>query len=149
MTSGRRVYRVRARRSGTWWALDTRDVRGFASQARRLDRAEAAARDAIRLLTDMPDDAFEIEIHPDLGDEIAVGIARLGAARTEARDLRARIARLQGDLAAELADRHGLPVRDIGVLLGISHQRVAQILAGRAGIDEAGTDAGAARPSAA
>ncbi len=62
------TYRVTATREGDWWSLVAQDVQGreIASQARRLDQADAVIREAIALVLDVDDDGFEVDISPDL-----------------------------------------------------------------------------------
>jgi hypothetical protein len=62
------TYRVTATRDGDWWSLVAHDVEGreVASQARRLDQADAAIREAIALVLDVDGEEFELQISPDL-----------------------------------------------------------------------------------
>jgi hypothetical protein len=62
------TYRVTAIREADWWSLVAVDVQGreVASQSRRLDQSEAAIREAIALVLDVDDDAFDVHINPDL-----------------------------------------------------------------------------------
>ena len=46
-------YRVEAVRSGAWWAISVPAFDGVFSQAKRLDQVEAAAREAIALMSDI------------------------------------------------------------------------------------------------
>ncbi len=55
-------YTVRAQRTGDWWAIDSPDVPGVFSQAKRLDRVEEMAREAIALLLEVPADSFEVDV---------------------------------------------------------------------------------------
>jgi DNA-binding CsgD family transcriptional regulator len=79
-------------------------------------------------MTGEDSDSFLVDIHPVLEPELSEAVVRATAASGEARiqQLEASIANRE---AAELLARSGLPVRDIGRLLGISHQRVQQLLA--------------------
>lgn len=123
----RRLYIVTATREGDWWELDVDGLDGVFTQARRLDQAEAMARDAIAVMLDVPEDSFDIEIRHVLGEPLAKDVEAAKSARAvvdeankEARQATRRAAgRLRGE---------GLPVRDIGRILGISHQRAAKIL---------------------
>jgi hypothetical protein len=123
----RHRYAVRAYRSGDWWAIEIPEVRGIFSQARRLDGVEFMARDAIAVNFEVAPDSFDVEIRPDLGD------ADLDRLMRVVRDERARAAEAAERAAAgtEVAVRRlserGYPIRDIGALLGISFQRVAQL----------------------
>ena len=124
----RRAFEVLATRDGGWWALHVPDVPGALSQARRLDHAEDAAREAIALVLDMPEDEIEVRISPrlDEGADAAVAEARARRARLEDAQRGAREA-TDADLRA-LRER-GLPVRDIGRLLGVGHQHAARLAA--------------------
>lgn len=123
----RQSYTVEVRRSGRWWAIDVPDVKGAFSQARRLRDVEATARDVIGAILDVSPRSFAVVIRPILDDRLQ---AEVNAAR------RSRIAVQEAQLeAAENAalalrslHRQGLPLRDAGELLGISHQRAAQIM---------------------
>lgn len=125
--SARTAYTVRARRDGSWWLLEVDGVDSAVTQARRLDQVEATARDLIATLLEVPEDSFDIEITPsvpdDMGDEVGAALAARGLAIAAQEAARAAT----GRAARHLRDE-GLPVRDIGRLLGVSYQRAAKIL---------------------
>jgi len=123
------TYRVTATREGVWWSLVAEDVQGreVASQARRLDRADAAIREAIALVLDVDGEDFDVDIVPDL-THIEISDATL-----EALQLRQALAEL-GDQAhrrtpAAVAELRGagLTVRDVAQLLGVTPSRISQI----------------------
>lgn len=125
MTRPRPVYEVTATREGDWWAI-VADLgeREVASQARRLDQVEPMIREAISLVLDVDEHAFDIEVTPVLPD--------LSSQAHEAIELRRRLAELQGRLGeiepgavTELRER--LTVRDVAELFGITPSRVSQI----------------------
>lgn len=62
-------YRVTARRAGEWWALEVPDLPGVFSQAKRLDKADGAAREAIAVLLDVETVDVEVTIEPVLPRE--------------------------------------------------------------------------------
>ncbi|MFF6997936.1 type II toxin-antitoxin system HicB family antitoxin [Streptomyces sp. NPDC008313] len=62
------AYRVVARRTGEWWALEVPDLPGVFSQVKRLEQAEGAVREAIALMLDTEPDGFVVEIEPVLSD---------------------------------------------------------------------------------
>lgn len=122
----RPVYAAIAVRSGGWWALEVPELPGVFTQTRRLDLAERAVRDAIAVFLGAAPDSFDVEVLPRLSPEF---VERL----EEARRLR-REAELAGQAASEATRRlvqelldGGLTVRDAGTMLGVSHQRVAQL----------------------
>jgi hypothetical protein len=104
------------------------ELKGVNTQARRLERAEAMARDAIALFLDVPSDSFEVMVEPILPRELQkkVGLAR--KVRAEAEELQAEAATVSAAVAADLVRGAHLTVRDAGRVLGLSHQRIAQLL---------------------
>ena len=125
MTRQRPVYEVTATREDDWWSI-VADLgeREVASQARRLDQVEPMIREAISLVLDVDEHAFDIEVTPVLLD--------LSPEAHEAIEIRQRLAELQGRLGeiepgavSEL--REQLTVRDVAELFGITPSRVSQI----------------------
>jgi len=122
-------YRVQATRSGDWWAITIPALPGAFSQCKRLDQVEAMAREVIALMLDIdPTDVGDIEVDVQLPDQLADDLATLRRSERLADDARQAAAHAQRR-AAEQLRAAGLSVRDIGRLLGVSHQRVSQILA--------------------
>jgi hypothetical protein len=70
-------------------------------------------------------DAFDLDVHYDVGDGAAVAAARRARAEAE------RAERASADAVRRAVARlpASLSVRDVAELLGISHQRVAQVRA--------------------
>ncbi len=122
------TYRVRAVRSGRWWAIDVPELPGVHSQARRLDQVEDLAREAIALMLDTPQDAFELVIEPDLNS-----LGTLESPIKEALQARqtAQYAQQQASATMRHAVREireaGYTSRDAGILLGVSNQRISQL----------------------
>lgn len=100
------------------------------TQARRLSEAGTMARELVALVLEVEPDSFDLTISidrvgaTDLRDRLAV-IAR---EREEAADLERRLAQHTRSLARELAAQD-VSQRDIGTILGVSHQRAHQLLA--------------------
>ena len=121
-------YRVEVVRSGNWWAISVPALRGVFSQAKRLDRVEKTAREAIAMMLDVDESEvgpIEVDVTPPAGTAELLDEARRSASIASDAAAAAARARLE---AAQLLSRAGLPTRDIGELLGVSHQRVSQIL---------------------
>lgn len=121
-----RTYTVTATRSDGWWVLEAPEVPGAVSQVRRLDQAQDMAREAIALLLDLPEEGIEVRIEPRLDDEVREVVDRARESREEVAvvQLKARDAVLA---AVQQLRARGLSVRDIGELLGVSHQRAAKL----------------------
>lgn len=125
----RPTYTAKARREGPWWVAEVTD-QGIATQARRLDLLEAAVRDLLGAWLQVPLGSFEVVIDPEVPHAAAGPVKR-------AKKLRGEVDRLQGEAAdatreaAEALVRSGLTVRDAGALLGLSYQRVGQLVGQR------------------
>lgn len=87
------------------------------------------ARDAIALFLDIPADSFDVQVREVLDPEVDLLVAEAIQARADAIEHQ-RIAARKSREAVRTLDRLGLPQRDIGRVLHLSHQRVAQLLAG-------------------
>ena len=123
-------YRVRAVRSGSWWAITVPELPGVFSQARRLDQVEAMAREAIAMMLDVDTDQIgRIEVKVVPPPRAAALIGTMNDALETAREASETAASARRE-AAKALRADGLPMRDVGLLLGLSHQRVSQILAG-------------------
>ncbi|HEY5276622.1 MAG TPA: type II toxin-antitoxin system HicB family antitoxin [Coriobacteriia bacterium] len=121
------IYTARARRSGSWWAIDVPELPGVYSQARRLVRVESMARDAIALFLDVDPATLDIRVETNLPSELRRDVDAVGRLRAEADRLQAESSGALRHLTQELLGR-GLSVRDAAAILGISHQRVSQLV---------------------
>jgi predicted RNase H-like HicB family nuclease len=124
----RRTYRVTAERDGRWWLVRVPEVPTAFTQVRRLDQAEAMARDVLSLLLDLPEDSFDVRVEPVVPPEIAQDLDEARRLRREAKEV-AEQAGARVRHAARVLASEGLTVRDIGVILGVSYQRAQQLLA--------------------
>ena len=120
-------YTVRARRSGRWWALDAEGIRGVHTQVRRIDQAEDMARDAIATLLDVAPRSFEVMVVPEVPATVQAIVDQATTARSQAAQAQDEAAQLTREAARRLVEE-GLTVRDAGALLGVSHQRIAQLV---------------------
>jgi predicted RNase H-like HicB family nuclease len=122
-------YTARCVRSGDWWAITVPEVRGVFTQSRRLSEAEAMARDAIALATGLPSDSFEVVVAPDLPSDLAAEVEAARELRETAERYQREATAAARSVAAKLVEGHHLPFRDVGRILGLSHQRIGQLLA--------------------
>jgi hypothetical protein len=127
MVADMKRYSVHARRVGAWWALDVEGVPGAHTQVRRLDQAEGMARDAVAGVLDIAPDAFEVVVTPVIPEPIREIVDQATTARSRAAEAQDVAGQLTRQAARRLVEE-GLTVRDAGVLLGVSHQRIAQLL---------------------
>jgi hypothetical protein len=128
-TSSRAVYRVNVTRERDSWLADVPDVAGAHTFARSLSALQRGVREVIVLMTDRPDDAlddFDLDVRYEIGDSSAA-VAAARRARAEAERAERVSAEAIRQAVAELPA--SLSVRDVAALLGVSHQRVAQVRA--------------------
>lgn len=120
------TYTVTAERSGKWWVLQAQEAPGAISQVARLDQADDI-REAIAFVTGEPEESIEIELKPVLPEAIESARAQVERLRKAAARLTAEAALESRALARHLAST-GLTVRDVGAVLGMSHQRAQQLI---------------------
>jgi predicted RNase H-like HicB family nuclease len=119
---------VEATRSGSWWAIRVADLPGVFSQCRRLDQVEQHAREAIALVLDIDQgEAGAIDVTVVSPAAITELVQSVRQADDTARHAAEAAAHTRKRAARTLVDQ-GYPLRDVGQLIGISHQRVSQIL---------------------
>lgn len=128
-----KTYTARCQRSGDWWAISVPELRGVHTQARRLENAEAVARDAIALFLDVPSDSFDVRIEPVLPRDLQRKVGRARKARDEAEVLQREAVNASAEVAVDLVQTAHLTVRDAGRVLGLSHQRITQLLKAASG----------------
>ncbi len=125
----RTLYTARAKRDGKWWSISVADLPGALTQVRRLDQAEAMAREVIALVLDVPEDAFDVMVTPDLTESQRAALDALDEAKANYEKAAAAMTKRQQDVAALLVREDGLTVRDAAEVLGVSFQRVSQLTA--------------------
>jgi hypothetical protein len=142
-----KTYDVVASRSGDWWAIEVvsglpDDMLGV-SQARRLGEVPELARTVVAELLDIEPSHIDLRIEVDLPAELQQAVDLYqeadvveSVARSAAADARSR--------AAASLRAANLTMRETGELLGVSHQRVKQLVdrdalgEGRRRLDAAG-----------
>lgn len=124
-----RTHEVQVTRDGRWWVIAVPEIDQL-TQARRLADVEQNVREMIAVWLDVPVDSFAVNVTiGDVGTVRAVSErATLIRAERLAADELARAASARAtELAHELATA-GVPVRDIGAVLGVSFQRAQQLV---------------------
>jgi hypothetical protein len=124
----RKTYTAVCQRSQRWWAIQIAEVRGAFSQARRLDQVERMVRDVVSLALEIPPDSFDVRVEPRLPADAQRALERASELRHEAQVALANANGATVAAAGLLVDQEGLTMREAGQLLGLSHQRIAQLL---------------------
>lgn len=124
------VYRVFVTREDGMWLADVPELEGAHTFARSLPSLDKAVREVVVLAADLPDEAMQglrLEFEYQTGDP------RIDDDAARIRQLRAQVAEVESLTAASiLALTPELSVRDAGMLLGVSPQRVSQVAGKRA-----------------
>lgn len=117
-----------AERSGGWWAVRVPELPGVFTQARRLDQVPAMVAHAVGAFLDIPAGEVEVDVQPKIPGDVSQRLQEARNERLQADQLAANAADLLRQVARSLA-ADGLPERDIGSILGVSHQRAHQLVA--------------------
>jgi hypothetical protein len=123
----KKVHVASCQRDGNWWFVEVNGLRGGFTQAKRLDQVEPMAREVISLLLKVPEDSFDVEVTPILPAGASLSVANALRFRANSVAIQEK-ASLGLNLAATRLAALGLPIRDIGTILGVSHQRISQLL---------------------
>ena len=114
---------------GDWWAITVPELSGVMfSQTKRLDQVERSAREAIAMMLDIHEakvGSLEVDVTPPA--TVVELLKRLQDFVATANEATEAVAAARRE-AAQLLREEGLPIRDVGELIGVSHQRVSQIL---------------------
>jgi hypothetical protein len=124
------TYTAKVTREGRWWLVAVPDIDGL-TQARRIGEAELMARELIAITLDVNIDDIEVAVVVESVDDIDVAgtLAEIKAHRAEASRLEQYASAAAANLAKALVARQ-IPLRDVGAILGVSHQRAHQLVSG-------------------
>lgn len=127
-TKLKKTYEATVTRDGKWWMISIPSI-GL-TQSRRLASADQMAADLVAVTLDIDVDDVEIELRfEQVGavNDISRSLREIRAEREQASLLEQTARKRTSELARQLA-REDVPVRDIGTILGVSHQRAHQLL---------------------
>lgn len=128
MAQPMRTYTIRYERDNTnWWVATVKEVRGCHTQGRTIEQARRRMREALSLFVDNADEAELIDnvILPENAKSL---IKQVRATRKRAEEEAIKLQTSTARAAKVLTKDIGVSVRDAGELLGLSHQRVQQLL---------------------
>ena len=112
-----------------YWIADVPSVPGAHSFAKRIDQINVNIREAIAVALDI-DDTDEIEINPRvaLGSSLEKLLGEARHLRDVADEATQAASEASREAARALVEQGELSLRDAGALLGVSHQRVGQLV---------------------
>ena len=123
-----KTYRVDVVRDEGWWIMHARIPRTIIySQAKRVDDVEPMIRDAIAGVLDVDPQSFAIKLTFDLDSDVLDQVARAREVSLEAAEVQERASR-ESRAAVQALRNEGLTLKEAGYFLGVSPQRVAQLL---------------------
>jgi hypothetical protein len=123
-----KTYQVDVVRDEGWWIMHARIPRTIIySQAKRIDDIEFMIRDAIAGVLNVDPDSFAIELAFDLKSDVLDQVARAREASLEAAEIQERASR-ESRAAVHALRKEGLTLKEAGYFLGVTPQRVAQLL---------------------
>ncbi len=117
---------VTATRDGRFWFLEAAQIQGLTTQARTVSEIPEMVRDLASLLTGRPETDFEVHVSFD-APEVTAHLRAAEELAAKADELKAASAKERHE-AAMVLKRQGVTVRDIGAVLGVSHQRAQQLV---------------------
>lgn len=120
------VYTANVEQDGRFWLIRVEEI-DRVTQARNLREVEEMARDLIAVMEEVESDSFALTINLSLPANAQHHIDEALRLREEAAEANRRAAEESRAAAKELA-ASGLPLRDVGKVLGVSHQRAQQLV---------------------
>lgn len=126
------TYDATATREGKWWMVSIPAIDGL-TQARRLSEATEMAREYIAASQDLALDDVTVKLSFDpigKAHNLTERVATIADERARAAELERSASRHARELAHVLAEAD-VPVRDIGAILHVSHQRAHQLVSSR------------------
>ena len=125
----RKTYHVDAYQSGKWWSLQVQEMPNAISQVKSLDQADEWIREAINIVSDEPEDSFDVVIIPVVGEELEAALAEAREFAAELDQFQQRMARMSRSVVHDLSQLN-IKGKDIAAILKVSPQRVSQLLKG-------------------
>jgi hypothetical protein len=121
-------YQATVTRDDKWWLICVNGIDGM-SQARRLSEAESNAKELIAAATgkNLDEIVVKLKVQHVGSVKVARRLALVAEKRVKAAELELAATGAARALACDLASA-GIPLRDIGTLLGVSFQRAHQLV---------------------
>ncbi len=111
-----------------YWIADVPSVPGAHTFAKRIDQITANIREAIGVALDIDTDAIEINLRVALGPSLEKLLGEARHLRDVADEATQAASEASREAARALVEQGELSLRDAGALLGVSHQRVGQLV---------------------
>ena len=123
-----KTYPVDVVRDDGWWIMHARIPKTIIySQAKRINDVEPMIRDAIAGVLDIDPGSFALKLTFDLDAEVLEQVNRAREVSLEAAEVQERASR-ESRAAVQALREEGLTLKEAGYFLGVTPQRVAQLL---------------------
>jgi predicted RNase H-like HicB family nuclease len=126
-----KTYTGQFHREGDIWVAEVQEVPQAHTYGRTLAKTQAYLREALALALDGEEDAFELVTHVHIAPDVDDLIDQALQARQRAEAVSEEAQAATAAAARALVEQGGLSLRDAAVALGLSFQRVDQILSQR------------------
>lgn len=120
-----KTYEATVTREDGYWVAVIPGLRGGATEARTIANLKVEVRDLVAGLLELDDDAFEVELK--FGEDFDSAVGQLVDAQERLAKAREEYEVAQRDAVRALAEKN-ISTRDSAQLIGVSHQRVSQLL---------------------
>ena len=120
------TYNAEAIREGKWWVVTVEGA--GTTQAKTLREAKEMATDLIAVMNDVPESAIEVNLLAILPPHLAKEVQAAKNAQRDVEVRQAKAAQKSRKVAYELVKVAGLSGKDASEVLGLSPQRVSQLL---------------------
>src|SRR6266542_4230663 len=120
------TYHARVERGDRYWLVRVHEVDRW-TQARHLREVEEMARDLVAVMLEVDPNSFQLEVTYELPDSVQRHLAEADRLRRQSDAAKSAAAAESRAAARELVES-GLPLRDAAQLLGVSYQRVHQLI---------------------
>lgn len=119
-------YTAHVTRDGRFWLIHIPEIDRY-TQARNLGEIEPMARDLVAVMTGASTTSFDITVDIVMPEGVNDHLRRARELREDEAKARAEAAAEVRAAAVELKES-GIPLRDLGKLLGVSYQRAHQLV---------------------
>lgn len=127
----RKRYDVVVKREAGWWIIQVPELDDRVTQARRLNEVERNVRELVAVWLDVPMDSFDVDVSVELPSAVERSLRSGRRLQSEARKSQEAAAAEVRAAATALVQEWGLSLSDTARALGISHQRVSQLIGHR------------------
>ena len=124
-------YRVTAEREPGFWVIRVPEVPEVVTQSHRMADIRQNAREAIAVWTDQPVDDIDVTVSVVVPTVVQTALDEAHLLQKEASERLERASTATSDAAHWLTKELGLTLREAAEILGVSFQRVAQLVARR------------------